>query len=35
VIITHNAKHFREPGLRFGIKVLAPGAFLKRLMKER
>ncbi len=31
VIVTHNVKHLHEPGARFGISVLTPGAFLKRL----
>ncbi len=33
-IVTHNLKHLRDAGSRFGVRVTTPGAFLKRLAKE-
>ena len=28
-IVTHNLRHLKEPGLRFGIQVVTPGEFLE------
>jgi putative PIN family toxin of toxin-antitoxin system len=28
-IVTHNLRHLKEPGLRFGIQVVTPGEFLQ------
>lgn len=34
-VVTHNVRHFRDAGARFGIKVWTPGTFMKlRLEKE-
>jgi putative PIN family toxin of toxin-antitoxin system len=35
VIVTNNMKHLHEPGARFGISILTPGAFLQRLAEEK
>ncbi len=33
-IITHNIQDFRNPGLKYGIDVLTPGGFLRRIRED-